>query len=381
MRQPAAGGAEPNGYHRLMPSSGHIEPLLEGVWAARGTDLLLTAGAPALMRVDGALRRLGTKVLEPHEVDKLVLGVLGRDMADRFKQACHVDFAFSWGGKARIRGNAFMQKGSAALSLRIIPFAIPSFAELGLPAIVEEWVRLPKGLVLVTGPTGSGKSTSLAAMIDHINTNRALHILTIEDPVEYVHVHKRSAVNQREVGTDTESFAEALRAALREDPDVVMVGEMRDPESVQAALTIAETGHLVFASLHTNDSAQSLDRIVDVFPSLQQPQIRLQLAHTLAGILNQQLIPRIGGGRVAAFEVLRGTSAICNLIREGKTRQIRNLVLTGQRTGMQTLEDALSELVATGVVDYEEAIQWTVHPHEVRRPLPMVPPAAVYPGR
>lgn len=361
------------GYHLAMPSASHIEPLLEAVWAVRGTDLLLTPGAPPLMRVDGALRRIGPRILEPADVDKLVTSVLGKDLIERFHTARQVDFAFSWAGKARVRGNAFRQKGSGALALRIIPFAIPTFADLGLPPIVEEWVRLPKGFVLVTGPTGSGKSTTLAAMIDHINNNRALHILTIEDPVEYLHIHKRSAVNQREVGSDTDSFADALRAALREDPDVVLVGEMRDPESIQAALTIAETGHLVLASLHTNDSAQSLDRIVDVFPSIQQPQIRLQLAHTLVGILNQQLIPRVGGGRVAAFEVLVGTSAICNLIREGKTRQIRNLVATGQRCGMHTLEAALSELVATGVVAYEEAVLWTIHPDEVRRPLPVEP--------
>ena len=274
---------------------------------------------------------------------------VSKELAEKFHRDRQVDFAFSWANKARVRGNAFLQKGSAALAMRVIPFAIPTFAELGLPSIVEEWVRSPKGMVLVTGPTGSGKSTSLAAMIDYINNHRALHILTIEDPVEYLHEHKRSAVNQREVGSDADSFADALRAALREDPDVVMVGEMRDPESIQAALTIAETGHLVFASLHTNDSAQTLDRIVDVFPSAQQPQVRLQLTHTLIGILNQQLIPRIGGGRVAAFEVLIGTSAICNLIREGKTRQIRNLVSTGQRLGMRTLEASLSELVEMGV--------------------------------
>jgi len=363
-----------------MPSSAHIEPLLEAVWKARGTDLLLTPGAPPLIRVDGALSRLGPKVLEPADVEKLVAGVLGKDLNEKFHRDRQVDFAFSWANKARVRGNAFRQKGSAALALRVIPFAIPTFAELGLPAIVEDWVRSPKGMVLVTGPTGSGKSTSLAAMVDFINNHRAVHILTIEDPVEYLHEHKMSAVNQREVGADTDSFADALRAALREDPDVVMVGEMRDPESIQAALTIAETGHLVFASLHTNDTAQTLDRIVDVFPAAQQPQVRLQLTHTLIGILNQQLIPRIGGGRVAAFEVLVGTSAICNLIREGKTRQIRNLVSTGQRSGMKTIESSLSELVDTGVVAYEEALLWTVNPHEVKRPIPGVPVPAVLPA-
>ena len=366
-----------------MPSAGHIGPLLEAVWNAGGTDLLLSAGAPPWVRVDGALRHLGPKSLDAVEVDKLITGVLEKELTERFRRDHQVDFAFSWGRQARVRGNAFVQRGSSAMSLRLIPFAIPTFDQLGLPPIVEEWVRLPKGFVLVTGPTGSGKSTSLASMIDHINTNRAVHILTIEDPVEYLHHHKRSAVNQREVGADTPTFAAALRAALREDPDVVLLGEMRDPESIQAALTIAETGHLVFATLHTNDTAQTLDRIVDVFPALQQPQVRLQLTHTLVGILNQQLIPKVGGGRVAAFEVLVGTNAICNLIREGKTRQIRNLVATGQRDGMQTLETSLSELVATGVVAHDEAILWTVHPDEVKAPRPFLssPAAAVPPGR
>ena len=358
----------------MTASPAHIEPLLSAVWQMGGTDLLLTAGSPPLVRLDGALAPLtNAVVLAPDDVERVVAGVLGKELNEQFRKAKQIDFAFSWADKARVRGNAFRQRGTEALALRLIPFAIPTFAELGLPPIVEDWVRLPRGFVLVTGPTGSGKSTSLAAMVDHINTNRALHILTIEDPVEYLHHHKRSAVNQREVGPDTESFASALRSALREDPDVVLVGEMRDPESIQAALTIAETGHLVLATLHTNDSAQTLDRIVDVFPSAQQPQIRLQLTHTLVGILNQQLIPRIGGGRVAAFEVLVGTSAVCNLIREGKTRQIRNQVATGQRVGMQTLEAALSELVAQGVVAYEEAVLWTLHPDEVRRPLPVAP--------
>lgn len=350
----------------------HLEPLLAAVWSAGGTDLLLTPGAPPFVRIDGAITPLGNRPLEPGEVDKVVTGVLGKELTERFRQARQIDFAFTWSSKARVRGNAFMQKGTSALALRVIPLQIPTLAGLGLPPVVSEWVRLPKGLVLVTGPTGSGKSTTLAAMIDHINTHRAVHVITIEDPVEYIHSHKRAAVNQREVGDDTPSFAAALKAALREDPDVVMIGEMRDPESIQAALTIAETGHLVFASLHTNDTAQTLDRIVDVFPSGQQPQIRLQLTHTLVGVLNQQLVPKIGGGRVAAFEVLVGTSAVCNLIREGKTRQIRNLVSTGQRNGMQTLEANLTELVAAGTVAHEEAVLWTVYPDEVKPPRPVL---------
>jgi len=355
----------------VIPSGDHIEHLLGAVWSMNGSDLLLTAGSAPLVRVDGALKPLpGTPVLGGADVSKLVTGVLGKRLATDFLQRKQIDFAFTWADKARVRGNAFFQRGTHALSMRLIPFTIPTIDDLGLPAIVVDWCRLPKGFVLVTGPTGSGKSTSLAAMIDYININRAVHILTIEDPIEYVHFHKQSAVNQREVGEDTGSFAEALRAALREDPDVVLLGEMRDPESIQAALTIAETGHLVFATLHTNDTAQTLDRIVDVFPSAQQPQIRLQLTHTLVGILNQQLIPTIGGGRIAAFEVLVGTHAIRNLIREGKTRQIRNLVATGQRENMRTLETCLTELVAQGRISYDEAVLWTLYPEEVKRPNP-----------
>jgi twitching motility protein PilT len=355
----------------MTPTPHHIEHLLASVWSMNGTDLLLTAGAYPLIRVDGALRPLGgTSPMSAPELDRMINGVLGRDLSAQLPHRKQIDFAFTWADKARVRGNAFYQRGTHALSLRVIPFEIPSVEEIGLPTIVLDWCRLPRGFVLVTGPTGSGKSTSLAAMLDYINTNRAVHIITIEDPIEYVHFHKQAAVNQREVGDDTGSFADALRSALREDPDVVLVGEMRDPESIQAALTIAETGHLVFATLHTNDTAQTLDRIVDVFPATQQPQVRLQLTHTLVGILNQQLIPMIGGGRTAAFEVLVGTHAIRNLIREGKTRQIRNLVATGQRERMQTLEAALSELVAQGRVSYDEAVLWTLYPDEVKRPHP-----------
>lgn len=351
------------------PSADPIHPLLAVLWESKATDLILSVGSPPLLRVDGTLRPLEGPSLTESDTERLVHAVLGRRLTERFQRDKEADFSFSWAGKARLRGNAFMQRGTVALALRAIPFAIPSLEELGLPAIVHEWCRKPRGFVLVTGATGSGKSTSLAAMIDRINATRALHILTVEDPIEYLHVAKMAAVHQREVGTDTDSFPNALRAALREDPDVVLVGEMRDTASISAALTIAETGHLVFATLHTNDTAQTLDRIVDVFPAEQQPQVRLQLAHTLLGILNQQLVPKIGGGRVAAFEVLVGTGAVRNLIREGKTRQLRNLVATGQRDGMQTLEASLSNLVASGVVSYDEAVQRTLHPEEVRRPV------------
>ncbi|MEV7726277.1 type IV pilus twitching motility protein PilT [Streptomyces sp. NPDC087917] len=350
------------------PSSSIIDHLLGELWQRGGSDLLLTAGSAPFLRVDGALRPVEGAALTEPEVDRLVTGVLGEELTERFRREKQVDFAFSWGERARMRGNAFVQRGSSALALRIIPFDVPSSQQLGLPPVVMGWAGMPRGFVLVTGPTGSGKTTSLAALLDHVNTHRPVHILTIEDPIEYLHRHKRSAVNQREVGTDTDSFPAALRSALREDPDVLLLGEMRDPESISAALTIAETGHLVFATLHTNDTSQTLDRIVDVFPAAQQPQIRLQLAHTLVGILNQTLIPRIGGGRVAAFEVLVGTSAIRNLIREGKSRQIRNMVSTGHREGMQTLETSLNALVAAGTITYEEAVLHTAYPEDIQRP-------------
>ncbi|WP_328314358.1 type IV pilus twitching motility protein PilT [Streptomyces sp. NBC_00442] len=350
------------------PRSANIDHLLDELWRRGGSDLLLTAGSAPFLRVDGALRAVeGAPLTEP-EADRLVTGVLGEELTERFRRDKQVDFSFSWGEKARLRGNAFVQRGASALALRIIPFDVPSSERLGLPPVVIGWAGMPRGFVLVTGPTGSGKSTSLAALLDHVNTHRPVHILTIEDPIEYLHRHKRSAVSQREVGTDTDSFPAALRSALREDPDVLLLGEMRDPESISAALTIAETGHLVFATLHTNDTSQTLDRIVDVFPAEQQPQIRLQLAHTLVGILNQTLIPRTGGGRVPAFEVLVGTSAIRNLIREGKTRQIRNMISTGHRDGMQTLESSINALVAAGTITYEEAVLSTAHPEDIQRP-------------
>jgi twitching motility protein PilT len=251
------------------------------------------------------------------------------------------------------------------VALRLIPYDLPDLEFLGVPPVVRDFTTLPQGLVLVTGPTGSGKSTTLAALIDRINSTRPCHILTIEDPIEYVHRHKLAAVNQREVGTDTESFPRALRSALREDPDVLLVGEMRDLETIQTALTIAETGHLVFATLHTNDTAQALDRIVDVFPGDQQAQIRVQLANALTGIVYQRLLPRRDGGRVAAYEVLLATSAVRNLIREGKTRQLRNILSTGGREGMQTIEQSLTALVAAGTVDHATAVAASIFPNEV----------------
>ncbi|HUY62970.1 MAG TPA: PilT/PilU family type 4a pilus ATPase [Acidimicrobiales bacterium] len=350
-----------------------IDPWLETLWEARGTDFLLTAGAPPLVRIDGAMRAVeGAAPLTPSSVERIVKAVLGDALVTRYEQEREVDFAFAWQDRARLRGNAFHQRETCALSLRMIPYEIPSFAELGIPSAVERLVNLPQGLVIVTGPTGSGKSTTLAAMVDYINRHRSCHIVTIEDPIEYHHFHLRSAVTQREVGTDTESFERALRSALREDPDVLMIGEMRDLESIQTVLTIAETGHLVFASLHTNDSAQSIDRIIDVFPSDRRPQIEVQLAASLEGVIYQRLVPRRGGGMVAAYEVMMANHAVRNLLREGKTRQLRNVIATHQGEGMQTLEKALSTLVHDGVVDYDTALSVSLYPAEIGRPAPVV---------
>ena len=344
-----------------------LDSYLQEVWDRKGTDLLLTAGAPPMARIDGLMQPLNGTNLEPDQIEKVVSDTLSPELMEHFNTSKEIDFSFNWQGQARFRVNCFRQRGSMSMALRLIPFAIPTFDDLGLPPIVERFVKLPHGLILVTGPTGSGKSTTLASMIDYINKHRALHILTIEDPIEYVHHHNKSAVNQREIGEDTISFQRALRSALREDPDVLLVGEMRDLETIQFALTIAETGHLVFATLHTNDTAQALDRIVDVFPSGQQSQIRVQLANSLAGIIYQQLLPRSGEeGRVATFEVLVANHAIRNLIKEGKTNQIRNVVATGQKEGMQTLEASLSKLVAENAITYEDATARSLYPNEIK---------------
>jgi twitching motility protein PilT len=362
---------EPVGMARI--TSVPIDRFLEELWERKGTDLLLTAGSPPLIRVDGEMRPIdGVEALNPDQIEKSLSTLFTDELWRDFRLAKEVDFSFNWKDLARFRGNAFHQRHSAALALRLIPFEIPTMDELGLPPAVEDLVRLPQGLILVTGPTGSGKSTSQAAMLDYINQHRASHILTIEDPIEYLHHHKRSAVNQREIGEDSDSFQRALRSALREDPDVLLVGEMRDLESIATTLTIAETGHLVISTLHTNDTAQALDRIIDVFPSERQQQIRVQVASTLAGIIAQRLLPRAGGGLVAAFEVLVANHAIRNLIREGKTRQIRNVIATSQKEGMQTLEMGLSDLVARGVVGYDEAVSRSLYGKEVERPAPVV---------
>jgi twitching motility protein PilT len=346
---------------------GRMDSLLEVLWQAGGTDLLLTAGLPPQFRVHGELREVPNRdALTGSDTEEMLAELLTAEQAASWKAKREFDFSFGWRDNARMRGNAFRQRDLTAIALRMIPRKIPTLEQLGLPPIMLDFSRRHQGLVLVTGPTGSGKSTTLAAVIDRINNERACHIITVEDPIEYVHDHKRSAVNQREVGSDTASFSDALRAALREDPDVLLVGEMRDLESIRFALSIAETGHLVFATLHTNDTAQSLARIIDVFPGDQQTQIRVQLAAALTGIVYQRLIPRTDGhGLVAAFEVLVATPAVRNLIKEGKTHQLRNSLVTGQRDGMITFERSLSALVQAGAVSYADAVARSLHPRDI----------------
>ena len=356
-----------------------MEHLLRYLWDTHATDLHVAAGTVPRVRIDGKLYPVPD---QPESSEQFVVAVLeglihGTDRAV-FEEQRQLDFAFTWGGTARFRANAFFQMDRPALALRLIPTEIPTPEQLGLPAATAQLVNRPHGLVLMTGPTGSGKSTTLAAMIGHINRHRPVHILTIEDPIEYVHPSQMALVNQREIGTDATSFADALRAALREDPDVVLVGEMRDLETIALTLTLAETGHLVFGTVHTNDASQTVDRIIDVFPSDQQAQIRTQFSMTLAAVISQRLIPRIGGGRVAAYEVLMGTPAATNLIRENKVRQLRNIIATGQKDGMMVLEQHLGQLVTQGVISYEDAVYASVHPEDISalQPQHMAPNGA-----
>jgi twitching motility protein PilT len=350
-----------------MPESDRalLDDCLRELSFRKGSDLLLTAGSPPRVRIDGELVVTNRPPLTPEATAAILATLLDAEKLERFRTDMELDFSFAEPGISRFRVNAFHQRGAVAIALRVIPFDIPSFAELDLPPVFERLVALPQGLILVTGPTGSGKSTTLASVIDRINSERACHIVTIEDPIEYLHRHKRSAVSQREIGVDAISFARAVRAVLREDPDVVLVGEMRDPETIAATLTVAETGHLVLASLHTNDASSSVDRIVDVFPGDQQDQIRVQLAESLQAIVSQRLVPKIGGGRIGAFEVLTATHAVRNIVREGRSSQIRNQIATGAKDGMQTLEASLSQRLAAGVIDLDEAASQSMHAGEI----------------
>src|SRR6202167_147899 len=347
-----------------------IDPWLQQLWDQGGSDLLLSGGSAPRIRVDGKLRPLeGAPVLTGDQIDEIAHPLLTPGQIEIFKEMLDVDFAFSWADRARIRGSIFTQRGQTALALRVIPARIPSFEELGLPYAANWVAEQPRSFVLVTGPTGSGKSTTLASIVNFINETRACHILTIEDPVEYVHTHKTSAVSQREVGLDSPSFDRALRSALREDPDVLLIGEMRAIDSIQIALTMAEAGHLVFATLHTNDAPQAIDRIIDVFPAWRQEQTKVQLASSLSAIIAQRLIPKIGGGMVAAYEVLIATSPVRNLIREGRSNQLSNVMFTNTKEMMMTLEGSLAELISDGIVTYEDAMSVCAHPKELIRTL------------
>ena len=348
------------------PDTAGLEPYLQYLWDHGATDLHMAAGTQARVRIDGQLISIPESPELTSEFMHQVFDSLITDAeSEEIARQRQLDFAFTWADKARFRANAFYQLDRPALALRLIPTQIPTPEDIGLPASTGQLLTRPHGLVLMTGPTGSGKSTTLAAMVGWINRNRPLHILTIEDPIEYIHSPVQSLMNQREVGRDTLSFTDALRAALREDPDVVLVGEMRDLETIALTLTLAETGHLVFATLHTNDAAQTIDRIIDVFPSDQQDQIRTQFSMALAAVISQRLVPRIGGGRVAAYEVLLGTAAVTNIIREGKIRQLRNMIATGQKDGMMVMEQSLASLVHRQVITYEDAVAASVYPDDI----------------
>jgi len=340
--------------------------LLKATVAAGASDLHITVGRPPTARRDGVLVPFeGVPVLLHDDTERMVNSLLDDRQKAEMHEQMQVDFSFGLEGVGRFRANAFLQRASYALALRVIPHRVRSLDELGAPAACHDLLARPYGLVLVTGPTGSGKSTTLAAMIDKINATRPVHILTIEDPIEYLHQHKLAMVNQREVGTDVTTFNEGLRSALREDPDVILLGELRDLDSISITLTLAETGHLVFGTLHTNDAPQALDRIIDVFPAEQRDQIQIQLAGSLQGVISQRLLPAIGGGRVGAYEVLLANDAVRNLVREGKSRQIRNAMLSGQAEGMQTLEMDLARLVIAGHLTPDEAAQMSAYPREV----------------
>jgi twitching motility protein PilT len=346
------------------------ELLLE-VIARRASDLHLAAGARPTVRVRGRLNQMEEyEVLSGTDTREIVYSILSGDQRQRLETDWQIDFAYSVPGHARFRVNAYYQRGAIGAAFRLIPFELTSIDDLGLPATVHEFTRKPRGFVLVTGPTGSGKSTSLAAMIDAINSSREEHIMTIEDPIEFLHPHKKCLVNQRELGSDAQSFGDALKAALRQDPDVILVGEMRDLETISTALTAAETGHLVFATLHTQDTAQTIDRVIDVFPPHQQGQVRVQLSVALQGIMTQQLLPNAeGSGRVVACEVLVPNPAVRNLIREGKTHQIYSVLQTSSAAGMQTMDTSLATLVRQGQITQTLAQARSSTPEELKRLL------------
>jgi twitching motility protein PilT len=361
----------------------HIDDLLRAMHEKGSSDLHIAVGIPPIIRVDGALIPIPFEKVAPQDSQRLIYDILTDEQIQRFETELELDFSYQLARTARFRVNVFRDKGNVASAFRQIPQKIPTLKDLGLPAVLEELTRLPRGLILVTGPTGSGKSTTLAAMINQINSEVSKHVITIEDPIEYLHTHRTSVINQREVGQDTLQFKNALRAALREDPDVILVGEMRDLETMQMAVSAAETGHLVFATLHTNSAATSVERIVDSFPPGQQEQVRLQLSNNLQAILCQQLIPRANQpGRVCALEIMRASPAIRNLIREAKAHQITSMIQTSANMGMQTMDQSLRDLYVRGVISIEEAMQRAMNPTELEKMIrTMTAPVAGQPGQ
>ena len=345
-----------------------LDELLHLAGEQKASDIHLTVESPPVLRINGSLVQLQTEKLSRNDLETFANNLMNEQQTKRFGESGELDISYSLAGIGRYRVNIYRQRGSVGVVIRLIPFVIPDPESLRLPPVSIELAKLHQGLVLVTGPTGSGKSTTLASLIDYINSTRACHIMTIEDPIEYLHKHKLSLVNQREVGSDTQSFANALRAVLRQDPNVILVGEMRDLETIATAITAAETGHLVFSTLHTNGATQSVDRMIDAFPPHQQQQIRVQLSAVLEGIMSQQLLPRTDQkGRVAAIEVMVATSAVRNLIREGKTHLLPTVIQTNAKLGMQTMDKAIMELVQTGLVSYEVAKERLQSPDSLRR--------------
>ena len=362
--QAAAAASSPT----AVPTSVKIETLLAACIKHGASDLHIQVGLPPILRIDGSLVPIpNTPILTTEIVDTLIFSTLDSMQRETLAKDKEFDYSFAFGEIARFRVNAFNEKGHLAAAFRLIPTKMPTIEELGMPQVISGFADYPRGLVLVTGPTGSGKSTTLAAIINKINSEKSVHILTIEDPIEFTHKSKRSLVAQREVHYDTYSFSRALKSALREDPDVVLLGEMRDLETISAAITIAETGHLVFATLHTNSAAQSVDRMIDVFPAEQQPQIRSQLAGILMAVCSQRLVPAIGGGRVCAAEIMVANTAIRSIIREGKTHQLDTAIQTGASEGMQTMDRTLAKLVQQGTVTYDSAREYAVDVREFER--------------
>jgi twitching motility protein PilT len=348
----------------------HIDELLRLVVEKKGSDLHLAAGVPPVLRIDGQLLATNYDPLTDFEVQRMVYAILIDEQIRTFETDYELDCSYYLKALSRFRVNVYRDRGAVAAAFRVIPSKIPTVRELGLPLVLEDLSRRPRGLILVTGPTGSGKSTTLAAMLGQINNERSVHIITIEDPIEYLHTHRRSLVNQRELGADTRNFAQALRHALRQDPDVVLVGEMRDLETMSLAITAAETGHLVFSTVHTNSAAQTVDRIVDVFPPGQQEQIRVQLSNNLEAVVSQQLLPRAGTpGRIAAMEIMIASPAIRNLIRESKAHQITSIIQTSAHLGMQTMDQCLRDLYQRGLITYEEAMGRAMNQEELKKML------------